>query len=157
MGTSTLSSLAELKMHIRGEHQERSTKVRMKKLFNHRSSTSAAGTISTPQPPPPDPNPEPVIASPTSPTPETSTSGLRHLIPDDTADSEPNHRGTTSPILLTDLFDFDDIQWVGRYNGYAQIHLTEELELCELLNRDSATEEGIEVDVDEMTSEILTG
>lgn len=157
MGTSTLSSLAELKMHVRGEHQEKSTKIRMKHLFNHRSSTTPAGTTSTSQPPPPDPNPESAITSSTSPTSETSTSGLRHLIPDDTVDDDPNYRGTTSPVSLADLFDFEDIRWVSRYNGYAQNHLSEELELCELLNRDSATEEGAEVDVDEMTSEILMG
>jgi len=106
------------------------------------------------------PNPEFAI---TSSTPSTSRRQhqvfLRHLIPDDTADSEPNRPGTTSPVSLVDLFDFNDTQWAGRYNEYAQNHLSEELELCELLNRDSATEEGAEVDVDEMTSasEILTG
>ena len=158
MGTSTLSSLTKLKMHIHGEHQEKSMKVQMKHLFNHRSSTSPAVT-STPasRPQPPDSNPESPIASSTSPTSKTSTSGLRHLIPNDTAENEPNYRGTTTPISLTDLFDFENIQWVGRYNGYAQNHLSEELELCELLNQDSAMEEGAEVDVDEMTSEILMG
>ena len=37
MGTSTLSSLAELKMHTRDEYKEKSTKNQMKKLFDHRS------------------------------------------------------------------------------------------------------------------------
>ena len=44
MGTSTLSSLAEIKMHIRGEHQERSTKIGMKRLFGHRSKTTSSAT-----------------------------------------------------------------------------------------------------------------
>jgi len=43
------------------------------------------------------------------------------------------------------------------YDKSAERHFAEELELCELLNRDAATEEGAEVDVDEMTGDILMG
>ena len=98
VGTSTLSSLAELKMHIRGEHQEKSKKTRMKNLFGHRSRTS-----------PTDPAPAPATTTPESHSwthrrfvdihrprnVNVSTSGLRHLIPDDVEDSEPYHIGRT--------------------------------------------------------------
>ena len=109
------------------------------------------------QPPPQDSNLESVIDSSTSLTSESSTLGLHHLIPNDTTDNEPNYRGTTSSISLATLFDFKNLWWAGHYNRYAQNHLSDELELCELLNQDSATAESAEVDVDEMTGEILTG
>ena len=160
MGTSTLSSLAELKMHIRGEHQEMSTKIRMKHLFGHQSRTSPADTTeSASWPPPPDPNPGPSIELSTLHTSEASISGLRHLIPDsdDITDGEPTSSGARNPISLADLFDFGNVYWVNLYNSYAQKYLAEELALCELLNQDAATDEGVEVDVDEMTGEILTG
>ena len=160
MGTSTLSSLAELKMHIRGEHQEKSTKIRIKHLFNNRSKNNPLPTASLLQPPPfnPDPQNEPGAAdSPTLPTSETSTSGLRHLIPDGT-DDEPGFDGTNSPIPLKNLFNFDTNHWANLYDECADKHLTDELELCELLNQDATTDEdAAEVDVDEMTSDILLG
>ena len=124
-------------MHIRGEHREKLTKIRMKHLFSRRSGTSPTGTASASQPPPPNPNPEPAITF-LPPTSGTSTSGLRHLIPDDITDSEPNFSGATRSISLGDLFDFDNDHWVNLYDGYARNHLTEELTLCELLNQDSA-------------------
>ena len=86
-----------------------------------------------------------------------STSGLRHLIPDDVEDSEPYHIGAHNPTTLSNLFDFNSDHWVNLYNEYAQNHLAEELTLCKLLNQDAATDEGAEVDVDEMTGEILMG
>ena len=55
------------------------------------------------------------------------------------------------PIPLKDLFNFGNGRWVDLYNGYARKYLAEELVLCELLNRDAATNGGAEVDVDEMT------
>jgi hypothetical protein len=143
-------------MHIRSEHWEKSTKIRMKHLFSHRSGTSPTGTASASQPPPPNPNPEPAITF-LPPTPGTSTSGLHHLIPDDIADSEPNFSRATHSISLRGLFDFDNDYWVNLYDRYARNYLTEELTLCELLNQDSATDEGAEVNVDEMTGEILMG
>ena len=121
MGTSTLTSLAELKMHIRSEHQERSTKVRMKRLFGRRSGGSFPGTTPVPQPTPTGPNYEPAITfSETPPLSEMSASGLRHLIPDDSMDGEPDFAGTENPISLRDLFDFNDDGWVNIYDGYAR-------------------------------------
>ena len=128
----------------------------MKRLFGHRSGGSFPGTTPVPQPTPTGPNYEPAITfSETPPLSEMSASGLRHLIPDDSMDGEPDFAGTENPISLRDLFDFNDDGWVNIYDGYARKRLTEELELCELLNRDSETGEGMEVDVDDMTGEIL--
>ena len=159
MGTSTLSSLAELKMHIRGEHQEKSTKIRMKNLFNNRSRNIPPAPTSPPQPPPFSPNPqnEPTIDLSTSFISEALASGLRHLIPDETADDEPSFDEVDSSISLENLFNFNTCHWVNLYDKYAKKHLTDELELCELLSQDAATDEGAEVDVDEMTGDILMG
>ena len=161
MGTSTLTALAELKMHLRSEHQEKSTKTRMKHLFSCRSGGSSLSrtpshTMPVSQPQPPDLDPGPTIAFSTLPVgSEILTSGLRSVIPNDTAEGEPEPTGTASPISLGDLFNFNDNSWINLFDGYARRHVTEELALCELLNQDAATEEGAEVDVDEMTEEIL--
>ena len=167
LGTSTLSSLAELKMHIRGEHQENSTtKTRMKNMFDHRSKTHPHSTPQ--QPPQADPNPaqaEPdtndsdVEMSSTSDSASASTSdpSLRHLIPTEATDSEPRNLETGSSVSLQDLFNFDECSWTNIYGEYAKRHLADELEVCELLNKDAATENSLEVDVDEMTGDILMG
>ena len=132
-------------------------KTRMKNLFGHRSRTSPTDPAPAPQPPPPNPIPGRTVDLSTSLTPEMSTSGLRHLIPDDVEDSEQYYIVAHNPTTLSDLFDFNNDHWVNLYNEYAQNHLAEELTLCELLNQDAATDEGAEVDVDEMTGEILMG
>lgn len=124
----------------------------MKYLFNQRSRSSLSNTAPVSEPLP---DPEPTTIFSTSPASEASTSGLGHLIPNDSADDEPNFVGTENPISLDNLFDFDNNQWAKIYNGHAGKHLAEELALCELLNHDAATDEGAEVDVDEMTGEIL--
>jgi hypothetical protein len=70
-------------------------------------------------------------------------------------DDEPDLIGTEDSISLRDLFNFNDDHWVNLYDGYARSHLTEELAVCKLLNQDATMDEGVEVDVDEMTGEIL--
>lgn len=106
MGTSTLTSLAELKMHIRSEHQERSTKLRIKHLFDCQLRTSLSNDVPVPGPPPPDL--EPATAFSTLPASEVPTSGLSHLVPNDTADDEPGFAGAEDPISLASLFDFNN-------------------------------------------------
>ena len=59
-------------------------------------------------------------------------------------------------LLGRSLFDFNNDIWANIYDGYARKRLTEELELCELLNQDSDTDEGMKIDVDDMTGKILT-
>jgi hypothetical protein len=46
MGTSTLSSIAELKMHVRNEHRLASTKTRMKRMFATRSKAAPTDELS---------------------------------------------------------------------------------------------------------------
>lgn len=153
MGTSTLASLAELKMHLRSEHQRDSTKTRMKHLFDKRSRNLVPDNTPTSQPPPSNHGPEPVISPSESFASETP--GLRHLVPGDAADDELDFTGTESPVPLRDLIQFNDNHWVKLYDGYARRHMEDELALCELLNQDSATDGGAEIDVDELTGEIL--
>ena len=159
LGTTTLSSLAELKMHIRSEHQEKSTKNRMKHLFDHRSKTVPPSTTSLLQPRPFNPNPREAALDAEDPIPsipDTSTPSLRHLIPNETVDDGASLAGRNGSVTLENLFNFNSSHWVNVHDESVSGHLTDELELCELLNRDAATGEGAEVDVDEMTGDILT-
>ena len=129
MGTSTLASLTELKMHIRSEHQEKSMKIQMKHLFNHQSRSTLSDAVPAMKPPPPNSNSEPTIHFSTSPPSETSTPGFHYLIPDDTADNEPVFTRTENPIPLKDLFNFNNTCWADLYNGHARKYLAEELVL----------------------------
>lgn len=151
MNTSTLTALAELKMHIRSEHQEKSTKLRMKHLFDRRS----RNTFPDPEPTLTPPDPEHATAHSTLPTFEISTSGLSHIILNDIEDDELGLAGTDNPIPLHELFDFSNDRWTMIYDSQGRKHLAEELAVCELLSHDAMTAEGVEVDVDEMTGEIL--
>ena len=54
-------------------------------------------------------------------------------------------------IVVEVNFDANDRVYLHR--SYSTMHLAEELELCEFLNWDA---EGTEIDVDEMTTYILT-
>jgi len=63
----------------------------------------------------------------------------------------------SGPISLENLFNCNTLHWVNIYNQRAKKYMADELELCELLNQDTATDEGAEVDVDEMTGDILMG
>ena len=56
-------------------------------------------------------------------------------------------------MTLENLFNFNSSHWVNVHDESVSRYLTDELELCELLNRDAATGEGAEVDVDEMMGE----
>ena len=107
------------------------------------------------QPPSYNQNPEPEIEFLPSAAPETSTASLQHLIPDDAAGDEPGTTTVGSTISLMELFNFRNNGWVDLYNEYASHHLAEELSLCELLNKDAATDEGAEVDVNKIIGEIL--
>lgn len=151
-------------MHIRSEHQSRSTRVRMKRLFNCRSGTTTPPpAISPSQSPLLDPNPtqnESVVDLSISPAPDASNLGLRNLIPSpgEIEDSGPTLNeagGEDGPISLEDLFNFATADWINLHNDYAKKYLDDELELCELLNQDAETEGSAEVDVDEMTGDIL--
>ena len=149
-------------MHIRSEHQEKSTRIRMKHMFGHRSKPTSSTTASPPQPPF-EPNPrqdEPAIDLLPLPISDTLVSSFRHLIPSEITDDEQYFNELNEvggPISLKNLFNFTAPHWVNLHDEYAKKYMADELELCELLNQDAATDEGAEVDVDEMTGDILMG
>jgi hypothetical protein len=87
--------------------------------------------------------------------PDASTPSLRHLIPEEIINNRPEVAQKDGSIALRDLFNFESSRWINLHDESVSRHLAQELELCELLNRDAATEEGAEVDVDEMTGDIL--
>lgn len=152
---STLTLLAELKLHIHSENQEKSKKIQMKNLFTNCSRNTTPDTLFTSQPPPINIDSGPTIALSTLLVSEISASGLCNLVPDELPDDEPYFSGTENPIPCKDLFDLNSNHWVEIYDKFAQKHLAHELSLCELLNQDATMDKGAEVDVDEMTGEIL--
>ena len=58
-------------------------------------------------------------------------------------------------LSLSQLFNFENSHWVNTYEECAKRSFEEEVALYDLLNEDSAAGEGMEVDVDEMTADIL--
>ena len=123
----------------------------MKHLFDRRSRNSVLDPIPTSTLP----NPKPTVTPSAMPTSETLMPGLSHLIPNDVEDDELDLTETDDPIPLYELFDFNNDYWTRLYDGQCRKHLAEELVICEVLSQDAMTNEGVEVDVDEMTSDIL--
>lgn len=168
LGTSTLTSLGELKMHIRDEHMRKETKKRMKRLFASRLQTLGPGGA-----------PAPVLATdsasmgsatgadlPASPVESSvQADGLRGIvetqtrrIAEDETDREPVTRSTIigHPISLSDLFDFSQPHWVQHYENAARRSFDEELEMYELLDLDAAGEEEVDVDLDDSTGDLMS-
>ena len=145
-------------MHIWGKHQEQSTKTRLKHMFDHRSKAQPPSIPDqNPGQAKPDVNNSDVEMLPPSDSTSMSTLDFCSLIPTEVADGEGSVAGTNSAISLQDLFNFDNCHWTNIHEEYAKRHLADELEVCELLNKDAATENGVEVDVNEMTGNILMG
>ncbi|KAF9647431.1 hypothetical protein BDM02DRAFT_3098174 [Thelephora ganbajun] len=174
-GTSTLSSIAELKMHVLNEHRLSSTKTRMKHMFAARSKTASAEEVSTlstvAQPPSPQSG---LLAGGEATSPSIDEdpdhacrlkSGLRDFVSDhcsapidDGDDDDPvAYPSRGGKLSLSQLFNFENDHWVKLYEECAKRSYEEELALCDLLNEDAETSDGVEVDVDEMTAEILMG
>ena len=173
MGTSTLSSIAELKMHVHNQHHLNSMKTRMKRMFTTHSKTTCPDELSVQQTVAQSPSPRP--ASPTSnDDPLLSTDGdLNHAhcprpgfrdfildhydiepVEDDELAACPPSGGKLS---LSQLFNFGNRHWATLYEECAKRSYEEELALYDLLNEDSAMGDGLEVDVDETTADILIG
>ena len=167
MGTSTLSSIAELKMHVRNEHQLNSTKIWMKRMFVARSTTI----------PPNESSILPTLAHPPSPQSPASdetneeNEDLNHARPVGSSfrdlvsthgsvpieDDEPCVHSQEGKLTLSQLFNFGNDHWIKSYEKHTRKSFDEELALYDLLNEDAATGNGMEVDVDETTAEILLG
>ena len=169
MGTSTLSSIAELKMHVCNEHRLNSTKTRMKRMFASRSKTTPPDELSTAAQPP-IPQPE-SLASNEDIIPSTDEGlnhesgrapGFHNLIADHCRaavedDELPSYPSSGGKLTLVQLFNFQNRHWVDLFEECANSSYEEELALYELLNEDSATVDGMEVDIDETTADILIG
>jgi hypothetical protein len=153
MGTSMLTTLAELKMHIRSEHQERSTKVQMKHHFAHQSEGPTSYSQPSSQPSPPDIDFKPATTVPAVP-PCPEKPNLCHIVPNKVTDEGQQFTGREGSISLKDLFGSGGDCWIMLYDEYTRKHLDEELVLC-VLNQDSMTDEAAEIDVNELTGEIL--
>jgi hypothetical protein len=67
------------------------------------------------------------------------------------------HTSSGEKLTLAQLFNFESCHWVELYEECARRNYEEELVLYDLLNEDAATADGMEVDVDETTAEILIG
>lgn len=167
MGVSTLSSIAELKMHIRDEHRLKSTKTRMKRMFATRSTTSPdePSALSTDaQPPSPWPESLEIDEDDTSSIDEDPdhVPGFRDFIPNCRSAPAENdepvaYSSLRGKLSLSQLFNFENPHWVKLYEECAERSYEEELALYDLLNEDAGTGDGMEVDVDEATADILIG
>jgi len=162
LGTSTLRSIAELKMHVRNEHWLNSTKSRMKRMFSTRSKSAPHGEPTTPFTPtqPLDSRPTPSTSDddiPPSIDRDTSHTGFRDFIATmPTNDSDiPAHDSPGVKMSLSELFNFENSHWTDLYEECASRSFEAELALYDLLNEDAAAGEGAEVEVDETTADIL--
>lgn len=70
-------------------------------------------------------------------------------------DEAPIYPPLGGKLSLSQLFNFGNSHWVELYEECAARSFEEELTLYDLLNEDSAAGEGMEVDVDETTADIL--
>ena len=172
MGTSTLSSIAELKMHVRNEHNLNSTKTRMKRMFSARSKTASADEPLVPSVVVQPPSTQPALLA----TDEDTVSpinegdlihaccprpGFRDLVSDHSAPVEVDeplaHPSLRGKLNLSQLFNFGNCHWAELYAESARRSYEEELALYDLLNEDAAASDGMEVDVDDTTGDILFG
>ena len=177
LGLSTLTSLSELKMHIRDEHLQKETKIRMKRMFIQRTESAGAATSSSQ--PLPIPDVPPIIASADDPqVPDRSVAPQQHAPQpqlndrfsdmaarhtqsalEDETDCEPVATASVigRSVKLVELFNFTDSHWVRVYETAARRSFDEELELYELLDLDAEGEEEANIDVDDSTGELLVG
>jgi len=155
-------------MHIRDEHIQKETKVRMKRMFIKRTET-AQPPILTPKGPPVAENvidPQLLEASiddtpfqPWAAQPQSNDCfrdmAARHALSaeEDKTDCEPVAAASVigRSVRLVELFNFTDSHWVQVYEQAAQQSFDEELELYELLDLDAKGKEEANVDIDNST------
>ena len=166
MGTLTLSSIAELKMHVHNEHHLNSTKTQMKRMFASRSKTTPPDELSVlstaAQPESLASNEDVTLCEDTDRAPRCPTSGFHDTISDHCFggvedDEPPPYPSLSGKLTLAQLFNFQNRHWADLFEERAKKGYEEELALYDLLNEDSATADGMEVDVDETTADILLG
>jgi len=174
LGNETLTSLAELKMHIRDEHlRAGETKERMKRFFGKANAAPA-----------PTPSAQPIVVAPPLTTNETEVGDDATLMDIDPAlqqQSQDNDNlanefnlltssfsrqasgdaddadGITSiiSIKIADLFNFTNRAWIPMHERSASRSLDEELELYELLDVDAPGDDDINVEIDPALDSLL--
>jgi hAT family C-terminal dimerisation region len=173
LGTKMLTSLAELKMHIRDEHvHEGEMKKRMKHFFGTAANVPGISPPSVPQVSTTAPEP-----STLPPTPEMDVE--MELDPailrasDDVgndfgcivesfarlAEGDEDEGDVRMPShilsLICQLFNFKKNHWVSLHEWSASRSLNEELEFYELLNLDAPGDEDVNLDVDSTLDSVL--
>ena len=172
LGNQTLTSLAELKMHIRDEHlRAGETKRAMKRFFGKANA-------------PPTPSAQPIV--PTPPLVANETEADDNAMPMDLDIIDPalqpsqdslsdefnlltssfgrqasgdgdDADGLPSEIItkITDLFDFTNQAWIALNERSASRSLDEELKLYELLDEDAPGVDDINIEIDPALDSLL--
>ncbi len=175
LGTQTLSSLAELKMHIQDEHlRNGKTKEHMKRFFG-RSQTSAplaqpvSQHTSVSAPPPTDETEmdSAMDINPVLQQPSELIDKFNHITElfgrlasgddDDGGEQMPsaNQDKDQVSIAIADLFNFTNRIWIPAHERSTSWSLDEELELYELLDLDVPGEEDVNVEFDHALDSML--
>ena len=170
LGNTTLTSLAELKMHIHDEHlRSGETKERMKRFFGKASNA-------------PTPSGQPIVVAPPLTTDATEADDNDNatlmdidpvLQPQETLADEFNmltssfsrqasndgEDGDRVPsvisIKIANLFDLKNRGWIPAHERTASRSLNEELQLYELLDKDAPGEEDMNVEIDPALDSLL--
>jgi len=172
LGHQTLTSLAELKMHIRDEHlRAGETKKRMKRFFGREHTTASAQAHSQ----------EPITLAPPLTTTDDAEADdfamdIDPVLPQSEAGSANEFNILTSSfasqasrddddgdgqmpsvisIKIADLFDFTNRTWIGLHERSTSRSLDEELELYELLDADAPGDSDINVEIDPALDSVL--
>jgi hypothetical protein len=174
LGTQTLTSLAELKMHIRDEHvRDGESKQRMKRFFGAKSSAPSAAPASTtggephiPQQPPStetemDENMmeiDPELQPPGDSDATNEFNNITELFAKQTGQDDGDGDGRMPSVIsikISELFNFTNKSWIPAQERSASRSLDEELELYELLDLDAPGEEGIDIEIDHTLDSVL--
>ncbi|KAH9068124.1 hypothetical protein EDB83DRAFT_2518857 [Lactarius deliciosus] len=151
LGIKTLTSLAELKMHIRDEHLcNKETKEHMKRFFGK---SSAPPESTAPPPPPPPPTEEMAMDNMTNIDPELQA--LQASRDDDDDGGEQMYSSEGISIKIAQLFNFQNRNWIPANKRSASRRLDEELELYELFDLDAQGEEDMDIKIDHTLDSVL--
>ncbi|KAI9442952.1 ribonuclease H-like domain-containing protein [Lactarius indigo] len=167
LGKSTLTSLAELKMHIHDEHvRNGDTKQRLKRFYGTTSRASpSSGQLESLLTPPLlddeagdiamdiDPVLQQLLDGETDDFNRITESFGRQSDYDN--DDRDGQMPSTISITIVDLFNHAEKNWISLHERSASRSLNEELELYELLNSDPAGVEGVDVEIDHALDSIF--
>ena len=176
LGNDTLSSLAELKMHIRDEHlRNGKVKDRMKRLFG-RAQEPQTGTpwahpvprqlptqttLATNEPEMDIDDATPVEIDPESLSQDGVAGEFNQIIESfgrlarDDEDDGIEEMPSLISITIANLFNFGNRDWIPQHERTASRSLDEELELYELVDLDAQGEEDVDVEMDNSLQSVL--